>query len=108
MKKMILLLGLATFSFQLCAGLVLADKGASGYVIVIPDQAASPDARTAVDLQKYLNAITGVKIPVLKESWRRGNKALISVGPTRLARKKSPSVRNPGVRKWWLKPSARI
>ena len=88
MKKMFLLMGLAALSFQLCAGLVLADKGASGYVIVIPDQAERADARSAVDLQKYLNLITGVKIPVLKESWRRGNKALISVGPTKLAKEK--------------------
>jgi len=102
MKKMFLVMGLAV-SFQLCADLTIADGKTSGYVIVIPDGADRTDTLNGMDLQKHLQTITGVKLPMLKESWPRRGKAVISVGATKMAKEKITFGPNAGLEEMVVK-----
>ncbi len=87
MKKSVLFLCLTLACSSTWADLILTEKGTSKYVIMLPDKADRYDNQSALDLQKYLKTISGVKIPVVSESKVSGNQAKISVGPTKIAKK---------------------
>lgn len=60
----------------------IVTDGGSDYRIVIPDHAAPPVVFAAGELQSYLQQISGVKLPVVKESEAGAGPAFV-VGPTR-------------------------
>jgi hypothetical protein len=85
MKFIFYLACLATF-FSSCTqqdGLILSENGTSDYVIVIPQDPDSLELRSASELQRYLEQIGGVRIPIAHES-TDVNKVSILIGNTTL------------------------
>ena len=87
MKKLFYAFFAALFSFSLMADVTVADKGESNHVIVIPDRCSGYIQNSVADMQNILQQITGVKLPVMKESDVKSGTPKISVGNTAFAKK---------------------
>ena len=87
MKKVLFTLFLSFFALAVMADLTIAEKGKSKYIIMIPDNASGHIQKSVYDMQNILQQITGVKLPVVKESTAAAGSAKISVGNTNLAGK---------------------
>ena len=87
MKKLFYAFFAALFSFSLMADVTVADKGESNHVIVIPDSCSGYIQNSVADMQNILQQITGVKLPVMKESNVKSGTPKISVGNTAFAQK---------------------
>ncbi|MBR2508554.1 MAG: DUF4838 domain-containing protein [Lentisphaeria bacterium] len=87
MKKIFSLLLTGVFACSLWADVTVTDKGVSNHVIVIPDSCPGHIQRSVVDMQNILQQITGVKLPIMKESAVKSGTPKISVGNTEFAKK---------------------
>lgn len=87
MKKILLAIGFFALASILLADVTVADKGKSSYVIVIPDNCPGHIQKSVYDMQSILKQITGVNLPVKKESQVTANTPKISVGNTNFAKK---------------------
>ena len=62
--SVLLLVGVAICAVQ-AAPLVLADKGVSGYRIVLGAQASPSERHAAAELQRFLREISGAELPIV-------------------------------------------
>lgn len=86
MKKLLLAATFFMFAFALFADITITDKGISNHVIVIPDKCSGYVQSAVYDMQNILQQITGVKLPVKKESTVSAGTLKISVGDTNFAK----------------------
>lgn len=80
---------LAIFAVPACAGIRLADRGKTAYVIVLPVDTTPTERFAAQELADHLAQMTGAKIPVATEiTAKRGPKIVLGCG--KLARTRIP------------------
>ena len=90
MKKALFTLLLFTFTLVGMADVMIAEKGKSNHVIMIPDSCSGHIQKSVYDMQNILHQITGVKLPVKKESTVAAGVPKISVGNTTFAKQHLP------------------
>ena len=61
-------------------GIVLAENGATDWVIVVTEDAIAPEHTAALELQEHLEAVTGAAFPI-QNTADEGAKAIV-IGPT--------------------------
>ena len=86
MRKVLSTLLLFTFALAVMADITIAEKGKSNYVIMIPDNCPGHIQKSVYDMQDILHRITGVKLPVKKESAVAAGVPKLSVGNTNFAK----------------------
>ena len=62
---------------------VVAANGQSDYVIVVPERATPVEAFAAAELARYIEAVAGVRLPVVREGEWGGGGPCLAVGNTR-------------------------
>ena len=72
-----LIFGGVAVSVEQSEAVVLARNGASDYVILIPESAGPPIRYAARELQKYLEQISGAKLPIAEGTAPRGKPVVI-------------------------------
>ncbi len=73
--------------------LVVAERGASRYVIVLPTKAVPSEQKAASELQTYLKQSTGAALPIVDEKAGRRAKARFWLGQSDAVRKLVPGVK---------------
>ena len=87
-KQTIILLAIIMFSInQLSAAsdpLVLISSGKSAYKIVVSTSASSEELHAATTLQTYLKKVSGLQLPIIKDSDSKGVSEIV-IGHTNRA-----------------------
>ncbi len=87
MKPFILTAVLFFTACQIHADLILADRGSSDYVIIIPDNTDKQTKESAATFSDIFRQMTGVELPVCQEGKEPAGKNRIAIGATGTAEK---------------------